>query len=86
MSHGEVIIETAEPVAPAVIAEIKKMPAITFQSQNGRILTLAVGKNEDVSSIVTLLATRGVRIEQVKKQEATLEEMYTTILKEAEQK
>jgi hypothetical protein len=32
------------------------------------------------------LAGRGVKIEQVKKQEASLEEMYTTILKEAEHK
>jgi hypothetical protein len=40
----------------------------------------------DVSVIVTLLASRGIRIEQVKKQEASLEEMYTTIVREAEQK
>ena len=35
--------------------------------------------------IVSLLAGRGVRLEQVVRQEASLEEIYTTILKEAAQ-
>ena len=86
MSHGEVVIETAEPLTPEMIANLKSIPEINVLEQRDKILTLSAGKNMDVSNIVTFLASRGVRIEQVKKQEATLEEIYTTIVKEAEQK
>jgi ABC-2 type transport system ATP-binding protein len=85
MSHGEVIIETAEPVGPPVISELKNLPDIHNLEQSGNILTLTTGKGLDVSNIVSLLVFRGIRVEQVKKQEASLEEIYTTIVKEAEQ-
>jgi hypothetical protein len=85
MSHGEVIIETGEPVTNREMDELRKLPEVAVQSQKDRILTLSTGKGADVSAIVSFLTSRGVRIEQVKKQEATLEEIYTTILKEAEQ-
>ncbi len=62
------------------------MPDVAVLEQNDRNLTLSTGPGVDVSIIVTLLASRGVKIEQFRKQEASLEEMYTTIVKEAEQK
>ena len=86
MGHGGVEIETAEPIKPLIIAELNKLPDVNVQEQSDRHLTLSIGSNMDVSAIVTLLASRGVKIEQVKKQEASLEEMYTTIVKKAEQK
>jgi ABC-2 type transport system ATP-binding protein len=86
MGHGGVQIETAEPVAPALIAEINKLPGFKTTEQDGTRLSLSSAPDADVSSVVTLLASRGARIEQVKKQEASLEEMYTTIVREAEQK
>jgi ABC-2 type transport system ATP-binding protein len=86
MSHGEVVIETAEPLTAEMIANLKSFPEVNVLEQRDKIMTLSAGKDMDVSNIVTFLASRGVRIEQVKKQEATLEEIYTTIVKEAEQK
>jgi ABC-2 type transport system ATP-binding protein len=86
MGHGGVQIETAEPVAPALVAEINKLPGFRVGEQDGNRLSLSSAPGADVSSVVTLLASRGARIEQVKKQEASLEEMYTTIVREAEQK
>jgi ABC-2 type transport system ATP-binding protein len=86
MGHGGVEIETAEPVPQSVVAELQKMPNVGIREQQGTILTLFANPDIDVSSIVALLASRGVRVEQFKKQEASLEEMYTTIVKEAEQK
>jgi ABC-2 type transport system ATP-binding protein len=86
MSHGEVVIETTEAIPAAVVEELKSQPDIQVQSQKDRVLTLSAGKGADVSSIVTLLAARGVGVEQVKKQQASLEEIYTRILKEAESK
>ena len=86
LSRGEVVIETAEPLIQSQIDHLRDMAGVKVQGQKGNILTLSVGKDVDVSAIVTFLAASGVRIEQVKKQEATLEEIYTTILREAEQK
>jgi ABC-2 type transport system ATP-binding protein len=83
MSHGEVIFETLEPIPEEIILDLKNLPGVSILDQRGRILSLGVGKDMGVSGIVTLLSSKGVQIEQVKKQEASLEEMYTTILKEA---
>jgi ABC-2 type transport system ATP-binding protein len=86
MSHGEVMVETSQPLSSEVMADLRKLPGVNIQSQMDKKLTLTVGSNSDIAVIVSLLASRGVGIEQVKKQEASLEEMYTTIVKEAEQK
>ena len=86
MSHGEVVIETAEPLLPSILADLKNLSGVNILDQKDEKLTLSLGKGTDVSIIVTFLASRGVRIEQVKKQEASLEEIYTTIVKEAEHK
>ena len=86
MGQGGLVIETAETVPPATLDELQKLADVSVREQKDGILTLNIGKNVEVPSIVTLLAARGVRIEQVKKQEASLEDMYTAIVKESEQK
>ena len=67
-----------------VVAELLKMPDIGMREQRGRILTLSAGRNIDISGIVAFLASKGCRVEQFKRQEASLEEMYTTIVRETE--
>ena len=86
MGQGGVVIETAETIPQIMLAELQKLPEISVRDQKDGVLILNIGKTVDVSSIITLLAARGVKIEQVKKQEASLEDMYTTIVKESEQK
>jgi len=86
MGQGGVVIETAEPIPQITLAELQKLPEISVRDQKDGVLILNIGKTVEVSSIITLLAARGVKIEQVKKQEASLEDMYTTIVKESEQK
>jgi len=82
MGRGEVIIETAEPVPSSVLAGLKEMSGIDIRDQQQNILKLSASDGMDISGIVTRLAVAGVRIEQIRKQEASLEEIYTTILKE----
>ena len=84
MGEGGVEIETAEPAAKYVLSEINKLPGFKVRSQEDRRLVVSMSKDADVSALVTMLASRGVRIQQVKKQEASLEEMYSSIVKEAE--
>jgi ABC-2 type transport system ATP-binding protein len=83
MSRGGVNIETAEPVTSAIMEELRRMPELSLLEQHDNWLAVASGANTDISAIVNLLAARGVRIEQVRRQEASLEEIYTTFLKEA---
>jgi ABC-2 type transport system ATP-binding protein len=84
MSRGGVNIETSEPVAQPLMEELGHLPDLTLLEQHDNWLAVATGANTDVSSIVTWLAAKGVKIEQVRRQEASLEEIYTTLLKETE--
>ncbi len=86
MGSGGVMIETTQPVAPVVVSELQGQSGVSIRSQMERKLTLSVSQSLGVPAVVALLASRGVGIEQVIKQEASLEEIYTTIVKEAEQK
>jgi ABC-2 type transport system ATP-binding protein len=86
MGKGGIVIETGEPVPPSTISELLRLPEVTIREQHDNVLVLNAGKTADTSSIIALLASNGVRIEQVKKQEASLEDMYTSIVKESETK
>lgn len=85
MSHGAVVIETTEEVGDPVITEITSLPGVNLRDRQDRVLNLVIGKGVGVPYLVNLLVSKGVGIEQVVKQEASLEEIYTTIVKEAEQ-
>jgi ABC-2 type transport system ATP-binding protein len=84
MSHGLVAIETDDPVPPQVVEELKNLPGVAVQSQRADVLTLSADGTADIPAIVHLLDSRGVRIEQVSKQQASLEDVYTAIIREAE--
>jgi len=86
MGQGGLVIETSGTVPQATLDELQKLPEISVREQKDGVLILNVGKNVEVSPIINLFAARGVKIEQVKKQEASLEDMYTAIVKESEQK
>ncbi|MDD5189874.1 MAG: ABC transporter ATP-binding protein [Dehalococcoidales bacterium] len=84
--QGGVEIETAAEIPPAIIAELKALPGVSIREQREKLLTLTLAANVEAFDIVSRLAARGVKIEGFKKQAASLEEMYTTIVKEAERK
>jgi len=85
MSKGEVLIETTEAIPEPILAELRDLPEVSIQDIQDNSLVLFTGKGSNIPDIVTFLAHRGVRIEQVVRREASLEEIYTAILKEAEQ-
>jgi ABC-2 type transport system ATP-binding protein len=86
MGQGGLVIETAQTVPSDILAELQKMPEVSVREQKDGVLILNIGKNTETSDIITLFAAKGVKIEQVKKQEASLEDMYTAIVKESERK
>jgi ABC-2 type transport system ATP-binding protein len=84
MGHGEMEVETTEAVPSEVVADLKMLAGVTILSQREQILRLSITKSAEIPAIVHLLDSRGVKVEQVKKLEASLEEVYTAILKEGE--
>lgn len=71
---GRVVVETAEP-----LKEIPDMPGL--QEVNDRVLIFS---NGDVSEIISALTQHGIKIEEVRREKASLEELYTAMVKEAE--
>ena len=86
MGHSGIEIETQEPVPQQVVTEMQNALGINIQQQRDRILNVSTDGKTDTTSLLVFLASRSVKIEQVKKQQATLEEMYTDIVREAENK
>ncbi len=86
MGRGGMEMETAEPIPPAVLTDLQSIQGITIREQRGKLLIFSADHQIYASDIVVFLDSKGVKVEQFKKQEVSLEEMYTSIVKEAEQK
>ncbi len=84
MSKKEVIVETTKAIPEPIITELQGFRELGIRDRKNNTLILSLGKRSSVPDIVAFLTQRGVGIEQVKRQEASLEEIYSTILKEAE--
>ena len=86
MGGGQLMVETTVPVQEAVMNELRAAPGVKAVGREDRMLTLSLEKGVTASSdIIAFLSARGVKIEQVVRKEASLEEIYTTILKESGQ-
>jgi ABC-2 type transport system ATP-binding protein len=84
MGGGAVIIETAGEVPQALLDELKSLPGLGLREKKGRSLVFSPQEGTEVSDIISLLAERRVKINGAARQEATLEEVYSAILKEVE--
>ncbi len=84
MGHGVLTVETAIPVPGHIISELLRQDGLTLIRNQDTLLVFRLTNDIAVSDIISFLSIRGVRIEQVKRDDATLEDIYTTILKKAE--
>jgi ABC-2 type transport system ATP-binding protein len=85
MGRSGVEVETATEITGAVIEALKKQPKLGFREAKGSVLFFDSGAGSaDITEIVGCLAGLGVKIEKVGRREATLEHLYSTILKEVE--
>jgi len=83
-SGNAVEIETTEAIAEPLLAELKSLSHLGLQERKDKVLTFVPQEGVRVPDIVGLLVSRGVGIEGVNKKEASLEEIYSSILKEVE--
>jgi len=84
MSKRMVIIETAQIIPEPLLTEIKGLSNLGLQEMKENNLIFSPQQGTEVSDIISILTNRGIKIEEASRKEASLEEMYSTILKEAE--
>ncbi|MFW6125685.1 MAG: ABC transporter ATP-binding protein [Chloroflexota bacterium] len=81
---GVVVIETAGEVPQTLLDELKGLSHLGLREKKERSLIFSPQEGTEVSDIIGLLTERGVKIEGAARQEASLEDMYSAILKEVE--
>ena len=84
MGSGAIIIKTVQYIPESLITELKKLSHFGLKEKKERALVFSPREGTEISDIISFLASRGVRIEEAVKKEASLEEMYAAILKEVE--
>jgi ABC-2 type transport system ATP-binding protein len=85
MGKGKIYLETSEPMPEQILNEMKSRPGINVLEAKGNTILFS-SDGTSIPDMVVFLVQRGVRIEQVKRHEASVEEIYTSILKEVEAK
>jgi ABC-2 type transport system ATP-binding protein len=86
MGRSGIVVEVSGGVTDAVLAELKQQTRLGFKDFSDNDLFFAPQEGAaEVSDIIGFLAGHGVRIEQAGRREASLEDLYASILKEAEQ-
>ncbi len=84
MSKRTVIIETAQNIPESLLTELKGLSYLGLQEMKENTLIFSPQEGTEVSDIISILTNRGVKIEEASRKEASLEEMYSTILRETE--
>ena len=84
MGSGAAIIETVQDIPESLLTEIKNLSHFGLKEKSERTLVFSPREGTEISDIISFLASRGVKIEEALKKEASLEEMYAAILKEVE--
>ena len=85
MGWSGIVIETTEVIPDRVLEAMKKQTQLGFREMNNTNLMFDSREGgAKVSDIVTFLAGYGVKIEKADRREASLEELYASILKEVE--
>jgi ABC-2 type transport system ATP-binding protein len=84
MSKSEVQIETSTPIPETVLTELLTLPGINISEVKDKTVLLSTGDSTGIPDIVDFRVRKNVRIEQVKRREASVEEIYTSILREVE--
>ena len=67
-----------------VLARLREQPSVTSVVQQNGHLTMQLQENADTAALVSLLVGAGVRVEEVRRGQASLEEAFLTMMEEEE--
>ena len=84
MGKSGIMISSSKNIPDKVIDEIKGTASLGLKEVKERSLIFIPGRGTETSDIISFLSSRGIKVEEAVKQEASLEEMYSNILKEAD--
>jgi ABC-type multidrug transport system, ATPase component len=84
MGGNEIVIEAGGALGEPLAAQLAAAPELGFKGSDGSVLRFSPSPSVEVSDIVGFLVSRGAKVEGAKKREASLEELYASILKERE--
>jgi ABC-2 type transport system ATP-binding protein len=78
-----VVIQTSAPIPDGVLTQLPQAVTAEVQSRQGAEVTLSGGVSLDVPAVVAFLVAQGVGIEQVTKEQDSLEDLYVRMEAEA---
>jgi ABC-2 type transport system ATP-binding protein len=85
MGRSSIVVEVSSAVSDSLIDDLKKQTRLGFfDFRSNNLFFESEEGAAEVSDIIGYLAGQGVKIENVGKREASLEDLYSTILKEVE--
>jgi len=86
MGRGGIVVETSGGITNTILDALKKQPKLGYRDNNGETLFFAPPEGSaEVSEIVVFLALYGIKTKQAGWREASLEELYASMLKEDKQ-
>ena len=84
MGRRGVLIKSSNDIDNETVKSIRKVPALGLKEEGERSLIFVPDDKTETSDIISHLSGLGIKVEEVIRQEASLEEMYSNILKEVE--
>jgi len=84
MGKSGIIIKSPNNIPEQVVNEIRELPRLGLKEVKDKSLIFMPDEGTETSDIISLLSSRGIKVDEAIKQEASLEEMYSNILKEVE--
>jgi ABC-2 type transport system ATP-binding protein len=81
--RGGVVVETSAPIPGEVLPRLEQTLGAAVEQGDGAVVTLTGGAGFAAPDAVAFLVQEGVRIEQVTKQQDSLEDLYVRIEAEA---
>ena len=84
MSKRKVVIEVAQSIPESLLTELKGLSYMGLQEIKENSIIFSPQQGTEISDIIGILTSRGVKIQEASRKEASLEEMYSAILKETE--
>jgi ABC-2 type transport system ATP-binding protein len=84
MGKQGIRIKTVEDIPEDIINKVKKSPELGLQEFQERSLLLMPEAGMGTGKIISVLSGYGIEVDEAVKQEASLEEMYSNILKEVQ--
>jgi ABC-2 type transport system ATP-binding protein len=80
-----IIINTTNIIPKGVIEKINLSPRFVLKEVNEKSLVFIPDDKTKTSEIINLLSSEGIDVDEVIKQETSLEELYSNILREVEE-